>query len=41
MNVPVINGKENAYHSGVVIVPVNLAKGLEFDVVMLTNVDDR
>jgi DNA helicase-2/ATP-dependent DNA helicase PcrA len=39
MSVPVITGKENEYHSGVVIVPVYLAKGLEFDVVMLVNVD--
>jgi DNA helicase-2/ATP-dependent DNA helicase PcrA len=39
MDVPVISGKENEYHSGVVIVPVYLAKGLEFDVVMLVNVD--
>jgi DNA helicase-2/ATP-dependent DNA helicase PcrA len=41
MAVPIITGKENEYHSGVVIVPVYLAKGLEFDVVMLVNVDDQ
>lgn len=41
MSVPIITGKENEYHSGVVIVPVYLAKGLEFDVVMLVNVDNE
>lgn len=38
MNAPVISGKENEYYGGVVIVPVYLAKGLEFDVVILANV---
>jgi DNA helicase-2/ATP-dependent DNA helicase PcrA len=32
-----INGKEQEYHSGVVIVPSYLAKGLEFDVVLIAN----
>lgn len=41
MSVPIITGKENEYHSGVVIVPVYLAKGLEFDVVMLVNADSE
>ena len=34
----VLTGKESEYHSGLVIVPSYLAKGLEFDVVMLVNV---
>ena len=41
MSAPIISGKENMYHGGVVIVPVYLAKGLEFDVVMLANVNSE
>ncbi len=37
----VINGKETEYHTGVVIVPSYLAKGLEFDVVLIADADRR
>jgi DNA helicase-2/ATP-dependent DNA helicase PcrA len=37
----VITGKETEYHSGVVIVPSYLAKGLEFDVVLIADADRR
>ena len=36
---PVITGREAEYRGGVVIVPAYLAKGLEFDVVLLADAD--
>ena len=38
---PVITGKEAEYHGGLVIVPAYLAKGLEFDVVMIVDADQE
>lgn len=33
----IVNGKDEAYNSGIVIVPSYLAKGLEFDIVFIAN----
>ncbi len=35
-----ITGKEQEYPSGIVIIPIYMAKGLEFDAVILSNVSD-
>lgn len=40
-DISLITGKEDAYKGGIVIVPSYLAKGLEFDVVMIANANDE
>ena len=40
-NIKLIQSKDSEYHAGVVIVPSYLAKGLEFDSVILFNVNQE
>lgn len=37
LNIKIINGNENEYSGGVVLIPSYLVKGLEFDVVIIAN----
>jgi len=37
----VLDDKEEVYEAGVVLVPSHLAKGLEFDVVLIANIDEE
>ena len=39
-DITLIRGKDSEYHSGISIVPSYLAKGLEFDCVMIANAND-
>ncbi|SJZ84021.1 ATP-binding domain-containing protein [Selenihalanaerobacter shriftii] len=39
--IDIINDKNDTYKAGVVIVPSYLAKGLEFDVVFIVNLDEK
>ncbi len=41
MKIKLIQSKDSEYHAGISIVPSYLAKGLEFDCVMLFNVNDK
>lgn len=36
----ILDEKEESYEAGVVLVPVHLAKGLEFDVVLIVTIDE-
>ncbi|PYG87133.1 DNA helicase-2/ATP-dependent DNA helicase PcrA [Ruminiclostridium sufflavum DSM 19573] len=40
-NISIITGKEKEYKSGIVIVPSYLSKGLEFDVVLISNANSE
>ena len=40
-NIKLIQSKDSEYHAGISIVPSYLAKGLEFDSVILFNVNDE
>ena len=40
-NVKLIKSKDSEYFAGISVVPSYLAKGLEFDAVMLYNVDEN
>ena len=40
-NISIITGNEKEYKSGIVIVPSYLSKGLEFDVVLLSNANNQ
>jgi len=41
MEIQVINNKEENYEAGILIVPSHLAKGLEFDVVFIVNINEN
>ncbi len=41
MEIDVINNKDANYEAGLVIVPSYLAKGLEFDIVIIVNLDEK
>ena len=40
-SVDLLSGEEKVYHSGVTVVPSYVAKGLEFDVVFIINIEDE
>ncbi len=39
-DIPILTGDEDTYTAGVMIVPVYLAKGLEFDAVLIINMKE-
>ncbi|MFZ5644127.1 MAG: RNA polymerase recycling motor HelD [Bacillota bacterium] len=41
ISVRLLTGEENAYHSGITLVPSYIAKGLEFDAVFIINIEDK
>jgi DNA helicase-2/ATP-dependent DNA helicase PcrA len=41
VEIDIINDKDDTYEAGVVILPSYLAKGLEFDIVFIVNIDEK